>query len=262
MKRRWIPVFLLVGLAVPLLAYVGCSRGVDLRTAAELAKAQEAFDSASRPEDFLKVAAMYAAVRERGVVSGAAFYNEGNALMRAGQRGRAIAAYRQAIRYRPSDPCLKANLDYALGSGADSAVRRPLLGYLFFWRDWVGYPAKFLMAAAAALATFVWGVAALFRRRRLFARLAIAGVVITMLLSFAAGYDWYRFDYQKHGVLVQAETVARKGNAPSYQPAFTNPLVEGTEFTVVDRRGNWLLIRLPGDGAHEGWIESRSAVVY
>ena len=187
-----------VPLALGVLSYVGCAPRVDLETATALGKAQEAFDQAGSPEEFLKVAAMYQAARARGVVSGAALYNQGNALMKANQRGRAIAAYREAARYRPTDPYLKANLDYALGAEADSTARRPLLGYIFFWQDWVGYRAKFFMAAAAAIVTFMLGLVALFLRSRLFRHLATAGVVVTLLLSFSAGYDWYRFDYLVH----------------------------------------------------------------
>ncbi|MBN1588172.1 MAG: hypothetical protein JW888_01520 [Pirellulales bacterium] len=259
-KYRFLMVLTLV-VALPGLTYVGCGHGVDVQTADTLRKAQEAFDRAASPEEFLKVASMYQAARDRGVVSGAALYNQGNALMKANQRGRAIAAYREALRYRPTDPYLNANLDYALGQSTSDA-RRPLIGYIFFWQDWLGYPAKFQLAGAAALATFLLALVALLWRNRLFRHLAIGGLVLTLLLSCSAGYDWYRFDHVKHGVVVDAEVVARKGNAASYQPAFTNPLVEGTEFTVVERRGNWLLVRLAGDGNREGWIEKNTAVVY
>jgi tetratricopeptide (TPR) repeat protein len=262
MRRYLTPILLAACLALPVVGYVGCSRAVDLRAAAELDQAQKAFDRAARSEDFLKVASMYDALRDRGMVSGAALYNQGNALVRAGQRGRAIAAYREATRYRPRDPRLRDNLDFALGSRGDASVRRPLVGYVLFWQDWISYPAKFRMAGAAAVATFLLAVVGLFWQRRLFRRLAVAGVVVTTLLCFAAAYDWYRFDYQKHGVVVEPKVIARMGYAESYQPAFTDPLAEGTEFTLVDRRGDWLLIRLPGDGNPEGWIEKNAAVVY
>ena len=38
------------------------------------------------------------------------------------------------------------------------------------------------------------------------------------------------------------------------------PLAEGTEFEMIDRRSDWLLIRLTGD--QEGWIPDRAAAVY
>lgn len=254
-------ILLTLCLLLPGVTYVGCSRGVDFQTATSLVKAQEAFDRATTPEQFLKVAAMYRATRERGLVSGAALYNQGNALMKADQPGRAIAAYREASRYRPSDPYLKANLDYALGA-APSVASRPLIEHVFFWQNWMSYPAKFRLAGSAALATFLLAVVALFWHRRLFNRLAMVGVVLTLILSLSAGYDWYRFDCRQHGVIVAADVIARKGNAISYQPAFTDPLGEGAEFTLLDRRGDWLLVRLPGDRNREGWIEQKTATVY
>ena len=42
------------------------------------------------------------------------YYNLGNAYFRAGEYGRAIAAYRKAKPYRPRDPYLEANLRQAL----------------------------------------------------------------------------------------------------------------------------------------------------
>ncbi len=85
---------LFLGLA----AFSGCQRSLDPRMAQKFQAAQAAFDRAAKPEDFLKVAAMYQEMIDDGAVSGAVFYNQGNAWMRARQPGRAIAAYRQAQR--------------------------------------------------------------------------------------------------------------------------------------------------------------------
>ncbi|NLE40014.1 MAG: hypothetical protein GX621_18510 [Pirellulaceae bacterium] len=262
MKKSPLLILLCVGLLAPAATYVGCVRGVDFQTAAELTKAQEAFDRADSPDEFLKVAAMYQAARDRGLVSGAVLYNQGNALMKAGQTGRAIAAYREATRYRPVDPYLKANLDYALGSRAEPAARRPMIEYLLFWQNWIGYPAKFRLAGAAVLATFLVASAGWFVWRRTLNRVALAGLAVSAVLSLSAAYDWHRFDYQQHGVVVANETIARLGYAQSYEPAFTEPLTEGTEFTVLDRRGDWVFVSLPGDANREGWIEAKTAVLY
>ncbi len=254
------PGTMFVILAVPLLIVPGCGRSVDLELSQKFQAAQKAFDEASSPEDFLKVAAMYREIRDIDGVSGAVLYNQGNALMRAGCPGRAIAAYRQAKRYRPNDPYLEANLRYALAAEDPAAGRRPVVEYLLFWQDWLSYPAKFYLADAAAAATFILGLLALFVGRRVFGRLAIAGIVLTALLMLSAGYDWYRFDHIVHGVIVQDEVIARKGNSTGYEPAFTEPIGEGTEFRVLKRRGKWLLIRLAGN--QEGWIEKNTAEIY
>ncbi len=249
-----------VAILFVLLGCAGCSPSVDLEVARAFQEAQKTFDEADSPEDFLRAAGLYQSILDRGVVSGVVLYNQGNAYMRAGRRGRAIAAYRQAQRYRPRDPYLESNLSFALGTENPAGRRRPVVEYLLFWQDWLSYPEKARLTAAAAVVTFVLAVAGLFWHRRLLTRLAIGVLALTLLLAFSTGYDWYRYDYVVHGVVVQDEVIARKGNAASYEPAFTEALTEGTEFRLVEARGDWLLIRLPG--GQEGWVERGAVVVY
>jgi len=247
-------------LAAATVAVVGCRQGVDLEVSQKFSAAQQAFNEAESPADFRGVAARYQEILDRGVISGAVLYNQGNAWMRADCPGRAIAAYRQARRYRPRDPYLEANLRYALATDRTAARRRPMIEYLLFWQNRLSYPAKFHLTAAAAFVAFVLGVIGLFVARRLLGRLAVAGVALTALLAFSAGYDWYRYDHIVHGVVVREEVTARKGDSADYEPAFTEPLGEGTEFRLLGRRNGWMLIRL-AEG-QEGWIEDDAAVVY
>ena len=237
----------------------GCSRPLDLDSARLFQEAEKTFAAAKSPDDFLKAAAMDQEILDRGQISGAVLYNQGNAFMQAGQRGRAIAAYRQACRYLGRDPLLEANLSYALGN-PPAVRRRPLVEYLLFWQDWFSYPEKFYLAAVGVGVTFLLAVASLFVRRRMLARLAMLGLAISLLLVFSAGYDWYRYQWKVHGVILQRQTVVRKGNAESYEPALTAALEEGAEFDLLERRGDWLWIRLAGD--QEGWIPDKAAVVY
>jgi len=223
-------------------------------------EAQRTFDQAQSAADFLRAAGLYQAILDRGVISGVVLYNQGNAYMQAGQRGRAIAAYRQAQRYRPRDPYLEANLRYALGTEKPAGRRRPVVEYVLFWQDWLSYTEKFYLAGAVAVVTFGLAVTALYWHRRLFTRLAVVGLALTLLSAFSAGYDWHRYDQIVHGVVVEDGIIARKGNAASYEPAFTAPLAEGTEFRLVERRGDWLLIRMPA--GEEGWVPKEAAVTY
>jgi tetratricopeptide (TPR) repeat protein len=224
-------------------------------------RALEAFDQASSPADYLRSAALYQEILDRGVVSGALLYNQGNALMRAGQRGRAVACYRQALAYRPRDPQLRANLQLALGPGVSMEPPRMLLDYVFFWQDWLSYPGKVQAAAGLASAAFALGILALFvPPRRWFRRAGWSVLALTAILAASAVYDWYRFEHIERGVVVQAEAVARKGNAESYDPAFTEPLKEGTEFRVLERRGTWLQIQLPNGIA--GWVPQAAVTTF
>jgi len=251
--RPWSWIF-----AILVAACAGC-HSVDPAIEAKFQAAQQAFDQATSPEQFLRAAALNQEILDAGVVSGIVLYNQGNAYMRAGQRGRAVACYRQAKRYRPRDPYLDANLRYALGSQYVKPAKS-ILEYVLFWQDWISYPGKFHLTSAGALLTFIVATAGLFFRRKLLQRLAAVCLLVTLTLAVSAVYDWYRFSHLKHGVIATATVVARKGNSESYQPAFTKPLAEGTDFLVLEQRRGWLLGRF-GD-SQEGWVPQSRSVVY
>jgi tetratricopeptide (TPR) repeat protein len=237
----------------------GCAGSPSVELSQQFQAAQATFDRAKTPEEFLRAAAMYQEILDSGFVSGAVLYNQGNAFLRAGQRGRAIACYRQAQRYRPRDPYLDHNLRAALN--APAAPARPLIEYLLFWQDWLSYGGKFRWFAGLGVLTFAVAVAALYvPRRRWLNAIAAAGLAGTLVLGLSTGYDEYRFAVLRHGVVTAHEAVARKGNAESYEPAFTQPLAEGAEVEVREERGDWLLVRLPG--AKEGWLRRDQVVVY
>ncbi len=196
---------LLAGMAI----VSGCGRALDYDSARIFQDAEKAFATAKSPDDFLKAAAMHQAILDRGQICGAVLYNQGNAFMQAGQRGRAIAAYRRAERYLGHDPFLEANLLYALGN-PPAVRRRPLVEHLLFWQDWVSYPDKFLLAAFSVGLTFLLAVAVLFVKRRLLARLTLIALAISCLWIFSAAYDWYRYDARVHGVIVENHTIGAR----------------------------------------------------
>ena len=249
----------LMAAALAACLFSSCGSRPDSGTSLILQEAQNAFLDASTEADYLQVAALYDRVLESGFVNGAVLFNQGNAYMRAGRTGLAVAAYRRAERFRPRDPYLEANLELALGAGAGPGSRT-LLDHFFFWQDWLGFHEKVRAAAGAASVALVLGLAGLFlgrsRKRRTF---ALGVLFITLLLTASAALDWYRHDVVRSGVVVVEEVEARKGNAESFAPAFSTPLEEGVEFTVLEERGGWLHIRLRT--GPEGWIPRDKAVI-
>lgn len=240
-------------------ALPGCGKSLDSSAAADFEKAQRAFEAAQSPTEYLIAADLFQKVVERGIESGAVYYNQGNAFLRGGKKGHAIACYRQAERYLPRDPQLAANLQAAR---AEVRVQksRSLVDDLFVWQSWISYPAKVQLSLATGFITLVLGMVSLRRPMSFGKSLAWSGLVLTALFSGSAFYDWYRFDYQLHGVVVAEEAVARKGNADGYEPALSAPLTEGTEFLVLEQRGNWYLVQLPA--GQVGWLPRSAVVVY
>ena len=246
------------------LAGAGCGSAPDLKTAELFQNAETAFREAQSEEDFIRVATRYDQILSSGFVSGAVLYNQGNAWMRAGQPGRAIACWRAAQRYRPRDPYLTANLQSALSSCGSAAMIQPdtgMAGYVLFWQNWLSETEKFLLttvllAAVCLCSTFAPWVL----RRRLANRLTLALTAGFLLSAASAAWDWHRFDRINHGVVAVESAMVRKGNSESYESAFTKPVTEGTEFRVLDRRSDWLQVEFSGIGT--GWLPSWSVVTY
>lgn len=239
-------------LGLVLVACVGCGRAADLDRARR-------FDEANRvyvQGDAARAAALYRALVDEGLSSGAVLYNLGNAEAKAGRRGEAIAAYRQALRFRPDDPYLRANLESALGRPLGE--ERTLVDHLFFWQRWVSVPGRWRLLAAGATLAFALGVAARLRRR--LAPAAWAALGVTVVLAASAALGWIETEATRHGVVTADEVIARKGDAETFPPAFTEPLGEGTEFTVVELRTDWVLIRLPA--SLEAWLPAGSVSIY
>ena len=248
-------------LLVTLLAACNERPGHDAAASFEAAGRQ--FLASENERDYLKAAQQYQALLDQGFESGALWFNLGNCFLKAGHSGRALAAYRQAQRFRPRDPYLAANLTQALTDRARlEEDQRALLEHILFWQRWLSTPQKAWLTLALATLAFLLAVTNLLISGR--ARgLLLRGAWLVILLSGVAGFsyavDVYDQEFVEHGVLTEA-VVARKGASETYEPAFTEALEEGVEFDVVRRQGEWLLIELSSDLT--GWVPAERAQTY
>ncbi|MDR1477640.1 MAG: tetratricopeptide repeat protein [Planctomycetaceae bacterium] len=258
-----------------LLTGCGLRFGVSGDYVREFERVQNEFDSAGtlsadmRSAEFRRVAVMYQGLIDKGIRSGQLYYNQGNAWFYAGERGRAIAAYRLALRYLPRDSRIQANLRVAVGSNIDAGELVftgggvTVFEYLFFWQNWVGVYQKVFFSVLFTIFLFVVGLLMLFFRRRFrrFLRFfAVFLFVITLISVISAAYDWYRFECFSYVVISVDEAQPRKGNSLQYDTAFTRPVPLGTNATVIGERGEWLQLRF-GD-AQDGWLLKSQVVVY
>ena len=217
------------------------------------ARALELLEHAKTPDEYRRAAAELEAMNTGGYLNGGVLYDIGNAYMGAHDYGRAIAAYRKAKLFRPRDPFLDANLREAaaLAPGRLPDPPAPWWSLVLFWNNWLSYPEKVHVAFAVwAFAAALVFAGVYFRSRRAH-WLAGAVAAAALVFSIDAGMSWQDVFRSKHAVVTQ-ETVARKGNSTDYQPAFDQPLKDGAEFTIIDRRGDWVLGHF--EGAGDGWV--------
>ncbi|MCA9048138.1 MAG: hypothetical protein KDA89_05385 [Planctomycetaceae bacterium] len=242
----------------------GCGKAADPEVLVMFREAEQHFESAAGPEDYERVAGEYQEILDRGFHSGSVLFNQGNAWMQAGKTGLAIAGYRQAQRLLPRDPYLRANLNAAISK----VERRPadettIADQLFFWQDQVSFPEKARLATAVLLSLITANILTQLRRVQPYhgvLKNVQRGLTVLLVLSVATvARDWYRYEYLRHGVVID-ETTARKGASAAYEPAFTADVPEGTEFEVRERREDWLHVTIAGVG--DGWLPDRNCVTY
>src|SRR5262245_56535411 len=204
-------------------------------------RALEVFDAAKSPADYRESAALLESLLADGFRNGAVYYNLGNAYFRAGEFGRAIAAYRKARPYRPRDPYLEANLRQALAvaPGRLSEPPPPWWTHVLFWSAWLSFPEKVYGAFAGFLLAAVVAIVAVFVRRPRACWISAALALVAMILSLDASLAWSDV-YRSRRAVVTTETVARKGIGQNYEPAFDQPLRDGAEFTLLSENGDWI----------------------
>lgn len=231
--------------------------------AAETAFAKGIGSMVAEPEaartDFSAAAEGYAAAMALRP-SAALAYNEGNARLRAGQLGEAIAAYRSALLRAPGDTRAEHNLTEARRQLARS-IAPPAPRWIDSARQaWTWLPARLPTALAAwglgfaLLATAVMGPGS---RARWIDRAGAACVVTATLLGLTVAVDAIAMQHDDSGVL-KASTVLRKGNGEGFSPELAEPLPAGTECRIGESRPGWIEVEISGPS--RGWVREDAVI--
>ena len=193
--------------------------------------------------------------REDGIRNGRLYYNIANAYYRVGDLGRSILNYKRAALYIPQDENLEQNLEYARSRRMDRIELEEsdkIFKTLFFLHYDV--PSRIRLAIFAVAFAAVWALASLilFVRWQVLRTMLIVTSIVCGLFLISILVEAVQAAHNPEGVIIAREIIARKGDADTYQPSFTEPLHAGTEFTLLERRPGWLHIEL-GNGSR-GWI--------
>ena len=225
--------------------------GGDLR-ADSWAKAGELFDQAQAAPSgsdesanlYKEAALAYQAVTDGNQASAEALYNAGNAWFQAGEIGRSIAAYRMAETLHPFDSEITQSLKSARSMSLNFVPGKST--------RWSQLPTLWITALAVAFSAAFWIIAILYiryRNRWLLGSLAITGALALLLLG---NWTLREASGQKDAVLIVDGVPGRKGPSYAYDSAFSQPLHDGLEFTVVEYRSNWARVQL-ADG-RQCWL--------
>lgn len=187
-------------------------------------------------------------VKEGDIHNGKLYYNMGNIYFRTKDIGRAILNYRKAEQYIPNDTNLRQNLDFARATRNDQIEEKQktkILKTLFFWHYDLSTKNRMILFALSFALLWIFASMRIFIRKS-FIKWCI-GAALTFSLFFAGSLFIEHVHLQKTipGVVISPEVIARKGNSETYERSFKEPLHAGTEFNLIENRGNWLHIELP-----------------
>jgi tetratricopeptide (TPR) repeat protein len=233
--------------------------------ASDLAAGFEAANKLYEQGKFPEAAGTYEKLLQSGPPSDTLYFNLGNAWFKAGQIGRAIAAYRQAERLAPRDPSVRFNLQFArkkvTGSDAPPGLlwQRALVALTL--NEWT-------VLASAAL--WVWFALLAVReirptlRQTLRGYTATAGVVLLLLSICLGGAAQLQFK-TRAAVVVIPDAIVRSG--PLDEAKVLQQLRDGVEVTVLDDKEvitptgkqSWLQVR--DSAGRTGWMKSDQLVV-
>lgn len=224
-----------------------------------------AFDTANKLYEqgkFQEAATQYEGLLRSGAASPIVYFNLGNAWFKAGQLGRAIAAYREAQRLAPRDPNVRFNLQFVRKqvTGSEQAPG-PV------WRVWLSNLTLNEWTVAAVIAFWVLflllalgELRALWRSALRFWTLAsaTASVAFAALLAMAV----YNERSTDAAVVVVPNTVVRYG--PIEDSKVFYQLRDGSELEVLDEKKtagdqSWLMVQ---DGARRtGWLKRNEVII-
>lgn len=222
-------------------------------------KAEE--DPAAARELYQKAATFFESLYvTQGIKNGKLFYNIGNAYFRAGFIGKAILYYKNALRYIPNDENLSKNLEFVRSKRIDQIKEREkqkILKIIFFWHYRIAPNYKLNLFVISFILIWLWASLMLGTRWKIWRRLLIFTVLFSAVFMVSYSADLLSHILNREGVIVTESVVGRKGDGITYQPSFNEPLHEGTEFYLIEKRRDWFNIEL-SDGKR-CWIPAKSS---
>ncbi|HEX3800445.1 MAG TPA: SH3 domain-containing protein [Verrucomicrobiae bacterium] len=243
---------------IVLLFMFACALVISTQARAEdLTSGFEAANKLYEEGKYSDAAAAYDKLLAGGKASEAIYFNRGNAWFKAGQVGRAIASYREALWLAPRDSALRENLQLARTRARGGSMYRAerwkvLLGKLSL-NEWT------VITSVALWAFFILLAVAQFRpglklQLRNYVFITGAGVVLFGLCFAISFYS----DYNTPTAIVTAGEVEVR-NGPLDESVSIFKVRDGAELEVADQKDGWLQVVDPAQRI--GWLPQNKVIV-
>ncbi|MGD9158068.1 MAG: tetratricopeptide repeat protein [Desulfobacteraceae bacterium] len=196
-------------------------------------------------------------IKEGSIENGMIYYNLGNIYFRMNDIGRAILNYRRAEQYMPNDTNLRQNLKYAREKRIDKVEEKQetkVLKTLFFWHYDISVKTRIMLFTIFFAIVWISAGFRLFFKKPFLFWCTLVSALISVLLSGSLVTEEFILKKTRPGVILSTETTARKGNSETYEPSFKEPLHAGTEFTLIEDRGDWYHVEL--SDSRTCWVSS------
>lgn len=221
-------------------------------------------NEAYQRKDYAQAVQLYGQLAASGYRDADLYYNLGNACFRQNQLGQALLWYERALRLRPHDADIKANIAFVNSQTVDQMEVMPELFFkrCFRWlRDLGTATAWGVVSVLCSLLLFA-SIALLLMtrdmRRRI--RCLVAGVCFTLGLVISVGFAFA----QKHAMersdeaIVTACSVTVK-SMPDASGTDLFTVHEGMKVRLADAVGDWVEAVFPNGS--KGWVEKRKLTV-
>jgi tetratricopeptide (TPR) repeat protein len=198
-------------------------------------------------------------VKDGKIHNGKLYYNIGNAYFRTRDIGRAILNYRRAMQYIPNDPNLRQNLDFAREKRRDRIEEKQetrIFKTIFFWHYDLSLGTRVIVFIILFVAAWIAASTRIFFRWSFLTWSSVISILLCFLLAGSLLTEGVSYIRTRPGVVIVSEVTARKGNGETYDQSFKEPLHAGTEFNLIEKRGNWYHIQLPD--SRECWVPWKS----
>ncbi|ODS33038.1 MAG: hypothetical protein SCARUB_01857 [Candidatus Scalindua rubra] len=221
--------------------------------------------SASNPEkakEFYQDAVMHfeRIVNEGNIRNSKLYYNIGNIYFRMGDIGNAILNYRRAFQYIPNDTNLQQNLKFARTRRKDhfeEIQKTKILRTVFFWHYDISSRLRISVFIISFFMVWLFALIRIFRKNPIMQWGFVIALIFSVLFGASLIIEEISINKIRPGVIIAPEVVARKGDSNTYEPAFKEPIHSGTEFNLIEHRGNWYHIKLPD--SRTCWIPRKAA---